>query len=95
MVKTVCIRCIDQHPINQNIDTACLEAYEPVCGCDIRPIQMNVTREKGLHPMWMVNVIKLKEYSNLTIYVTIKYDRQKIKFTITAFFIFIHYMHRI
>ena len=45
-----------------------------------RHIQMNVTREKQLHPMWMVNVIKLKEYSNLTIYVTIKYDRQKIKF---------------
>ena len=25
-----------QDLINQNIDTACLEVYEPVCGCDIR-----------------------------------------------------------
>ena len=55
------IRCIDQDLINQNIDTACLEVYEPVCGCNIGHIQMNVTREKQvLHPMWMVNVIKLK-----------------------------------
>ena len=22
--------------INQNIDTACLEVYEPVCGCNIQ-----------------------------------------------------------
>ena len=28
------ISCIDQDLINQNIDTICLEVYEPVCGCN-------------------------------------------------------------
>ena len=30
------VRCIDQDLINQNINTACLEVYEPVCGCNIQ-----------------------------------------------------------
>ena len=30
------INCVDQDLINQNIDTACLEVYEPVCGCNIQ-----------------------------------------------------------
>ena len=28
------INCIDQELINQNIDTMCLEVFEPVCGCN-------------------------------------------------------------
>ena len=34
------IRCIDQDLINQNIDTACLEVYEPVCGCNIQTLSL-------------------------------------------------------
>ena len=30
------VSCIDQDLINQNINTACLELYEPVCGCNIQ-----------------------------------------------------------